>query len=65
MELASVNIYKQLKDEAELAGLSLSEVCKEADVCVSTIYKWKQSEPQTITYIRKIKEAIQKLSLKH
>lgn len=51
-----------IQEKAEAAGLSLSEVFREAKVPYSTVQNWKQKEPTAFETVNKLNETIERLA---
>jgi transcriptional regulator with XRE-family HTH domain len=61
----SVNItqstYSSLKSECEAAGISLSQLCREADVDRSVVERWKEKDPKSIQTLNTLREALERI----
>lgn len=55
------NTYSSLKAECEEAGISLSQLCREADVDRSVIERWKNKDPKSIEILNSLREALERL----
>ena len=57
--------YERLKEAAEAAGSTLSEVCRKANVDRSVIERWKVKEPKTIGTLNALHKAIKEVADKN
>lgn len=55
------DIYTSLKSQCDALGISLSKLCREADVDRSVIERWRRSEPKSIRTYNALVEALEKL----
>lgn len=54
------DIYSSLKSQCEALGISLSKLCREADVDRSVLERWRRSEPKSIRTYNALVEALEK-----
>lgn len=52
--------YEKIKQRAERAGLSISELCKRTGIHRQTLDKWSRREPLTLIHLDKIYEELGK-----
>lgn len=55
------DIYTSLKTQCAEAGISISKLCKEADVNRSILERWKRSEPKSIKTYNTLLEALDRI----
>lgn len=59
------DIYTSLKTQCDALGISLSKLCREADVDRSVIERWRRSEPKSIRTYNALVEALEKLKTRN
>lgn len=57
--------YSSLKAECEKAGISLSQLCREADVDRSVVERWKTKDPKSIETLNALKSALARIQTTH
>jgi predicted transcriptional regulator len=55
------DIYSSLKSECDSLGISISKLCREADVDRSVLERWRRSDPKSIKTYNALLEALEKL----
>lgn len=54
-----MTVFEELQAKCKSANVSLNKVCKLADVPISSVYWWRNQEPNQITALRKIEHQIE------
>ena len=55
------DIYTSLKTECDSLGISISKLCREADVDRSLLERWRKNEPQSIKTYRLLVDALERM----
>lgn len=55
------DIYTSLKTQCDEAGISISKLCKEANVNRSILERWKHVEPKSIQTYNKLVETLSRI----
>lgn len=55
------NTFEYLQQRCKEAGTNLSKVCEKAGIQKSTVWGWKNKQPQQITMLHKLEETIEEL----
>lgn len=53
--------FEQLSIRCDILGISISELCRRADVGRQTVEHWKNVEPQTLSIYFKLMNALKEL----
>lgn len=55
------NTYSSLKSECDSLGISISQLCREADVDRSVVERWKSKDPKSIEILNSLKGALERI----
>lgn len=55
------DIYSSLKSECDSLGISISKLCREAEVDRSVLERWRRSDPKSIKTYNALLDALEKL----
>ena len=50
----SLPTFAEIKDRADAVGLSLSRLCREADISESTIQRWRRGDTDPLRTVRAV-----------
>lgn len=52
------NTYSSLKSECDKLGISVSKLCREAQIDRSVLERWRKKEPQTLKIYNALQQAL-------
>lgn len=56
----SLPTYQSIADRAASAGVELKELCAEAGIAASTLWRWKAGKTDPLKTVRNIEDALRK-----
>ena len=57
--------FEKLSIRCHILGISISELCRRADVGRQTVEYWSKVEPQTLVILEKLQTELTKLEYEH
>lgn len=58
--IINMNVYEEIKKQCDELGISISSICKEAQVDRQLVERWKKGDPKSIEIYKKLKEVLTK-----
>ena len=56
----SLLTFQEIKERATAVGLSLSQLCREAEISESTIQRWRRQDTDPLRKMRAVEEVLRR-----
>jgi predicted transcriptional regulator len=57
----SLPTFKDIKERADRCGLSLSKLCREADISETTMQRWRRGDTDPLRKMRAVDEVLRRM----
>jgi len=58
--MSAVSTFEEIADRAAAIGLSLAQLCREAEVSESTIQRWRRGDTDPFRTVRRIDDVLRR-----